>query len=1164
MLARPPRVIIYEPRRTGYIQERRQSLVGQQAVIEHRVQFDGGGAGWFVLSETAHEMLRDDEAMEEVSVSDSSSERVNLKCCISWMRLDNPAKGESCSHASMANFSELCAYATRQKRCPVATCNAPIPRGRMSIVRDDELRSLVSSLPQRVKAVWLDANGRVHRHEEDSDDGSGSDKADSDGEEPEPEPGATEEVHEEGAEEHELEAESEVEELLEAEDGQTPAASLPAAAAESSQAAAPRERRCGICEARKRPDCGLCKACQDKPEFGGRGTQKQCCVLRRCSHRCLPSEREPKENPLLDQWVQCNRCSKWRRLPKTERVGSGWWECSLIGMLTCDVPQEELSSGEEDGNIEDADDGHEPSRSRKRVTFAEGLRLSLDPQSKTGYAYVTRLEDRAADGSATIRYRARALERVVVYKPRIDRRRAAPALPPVLTSKTVQGRILGPIKGFATALEAAICHARHVNGIEDSFWVQCDDCQKWRRLTSALSKSAARGGWTCAMQVSSLREASTLSGVSMCDEPEEVMDEEEQLHTAKEASDVRQWAQCERCSKYRRLPVGSEAPGEDDWWECSMVRLTCAIPEDVMREDEQALDDVREGTQLPDSSTAPADTSAAAIEAAERTHTAQLALEAALGLEAAALKSIRAAEARVFEVEERSRRSGATKQPRPSKDAEESAAAGPMYHHREQLASMRAAGVAARESVAICRAALNKARREQREVAEAERAEIAANEAARKEEAKKAKKAAGGGSKRKRRCRSCVGCMAADCGQCSSCLDMPKFGGPGYRKATCVQRRCVRVTYHDAMTSEPKPPMKRPRFDAAEGDETALVTRSIVAQADQMPAAPVQGPGSRALQQTGMPTAPLDLTAMTLECHETLPSHIGNVGATASPLAARTAPVLALAAPTLAPAAPTLSLAAPTLAPAPASAPACTSSATMRQISGAPVRLAMGAAAASADPLNRDAEGWLPGGCSEDWLPPLRGGHIVGSFRPLPHAWPRAEVIAVTESPGTAAPADPQDTICVEAVPAAPYSARRALEAASYPGTFERSRGGELWVKLSLTVCPGGPDGRPCIAALERADCGTRLRGLEPSKLALPLPSPSGLPALLHAAPTDGRPTPLTRRVYLLLGQAALWRYGHQAPKVPEKEGAGGRPRQGLGVATHHDQASGGPCPALL
>ena len=43
---------------------------------------------------------------------------------------------------------------------------------------------------------------------------------------------------------------------------------------------------------------------------------------------------------------------------------------------------------------------------------------------------------------------------------------------------------------------------------------------------------------------------------------------------------------------------------------------------------------------------------------------------------------------------------------------------------------------------------------------------------------------------RRRRCNTCEACRRVDCGVCSNCSDMPKFGGPGTKRQSCVLRRC--------------------------------------------------------------------------------------------------------------------------------------------------------------------------------------------------------------------------------------------------------------------------------------------------------------------------------------------------------------------------------------
>jgi len=46
--------------------------------------------------------------------------------------------------------------------------------------------------------------------------------------------------------------------------------------------------------------------------------------------------------------------------------------------------------------------------------------------------------------------------------------------------------------------------------------------------------------------------------------------------------------------------------------------------------------------------------------------------------------------------------------------------------------------------------------------------------------------------RRRARCGTCPGCKAVDCKTCPACRDMPKHGGPGRLKQSCVNRKCTR------------------------------------------------------------------------------------------------------------------------------------------------------------------------------------------------------------------------------------------------------------------------------------------------------------------------------------------------------------------------------------
>jgi len=53
-----------------------------------------------------------------------------------------------------------------------------------------------------------------------------------------------------------------------------------------------RARRCGVCEACMRSDCGKCNHCKDMTKFGGSGKSKQACILRKCPNMEVQDEGE--------------------------------------------------------------------------------------------------------------------------------------------------------------------------------------------------------------------------------------------------------------------------------------------------------------------------------------------------------------------------------------------------------------------------------------------------------------------------------------------------------------------------------------------------------------------------------------------------------------------------------------------------------------------------------------------------------------------------------------------------------------------------------------------------------------------------------------------------------------------------------------------------------
>ena len=125
-----------------------------------------------------------------------------------------------------------------------------------------------------------------------------------------------------------------------------------AATANASNSSAPgsfgavktRRVRCGACDACARAaDCGQCGACLDKPKFGGAGTQKQACKLRRCMQLRLGVDRPPPPPALAlsdATFVQCDACHQWRLCASAEGLPEVW-TCALDPRYgSCSAPNE--------------------------------------------------------------------------------------------------------------------------------------------------------------------------------------------------------------------------------------------------------------------------------------------------------------------------------------------------------------------------------------------------------------------------------------------------------------------------------------------------------------------------------------------------------------------------------------------------------------------------------------------------------------------------------------------------------------------------------------------------------------------------------------------------------------------------------------------------------
>ena len=170
-------------------------------------------------------------------------------------------------------------------------------------------------------------------------------------------------------------------------------------------------------------------------------------------------------------------------------------------------------------------------------------------------------------------------------------------------------------------------------------WVSCDACHKWRRMPVSDAALLSTDYWACSMM-------GTLFRRMNCNTPQENLDEddeEDERRTKRRTRELPEgvaklWVQCEDCTKWRSLPVGTTV-GEGQHWVCAMnprsSHSRCEVAEEKLDDDEAEAEDA-----------AVADAEAAADEALAAVEAAQKAvLSVRMELEQAQQKHRRAKEA---------------------------------------------------------------------------------------------------------------------------------------------------------------------------------------------------------------------------------------------------------------------------------------------------------------------------------------------------------------------------------------------------------------------------------------------------------------------------------------------------------------------------------------
>ncbi|CEG39544.1 hypothetical protein F443_07035 [Plasmopara halstedii] len=115
------------------------------------------------------------------------------------------------------------------------------------------------------------------------------------------------------------------------------------------------------------------------------------------------------------------------------------------------------------------------------------------------------------------------------------------------------------------------------------------------------------------------------------------------------------------------------------------------------------------------------------------------------------------------------------------------------------------------------------------------------------------------------RCGKCSGCLTEDCMKCGHCQDMKKYGGPGLRKQSCKNRKCLNPKIWGyatrkrkrSKTKRAKPSSSRINGDLEVDDDGSVAYSSIESDGESVSTAP-HGNGDSGDESFRYSDAPID------------------------------------------------------------------------------------------------------------------------------------------------------------------------------------------------------------------------------------------------------------------------------------------------------------------
>ncbi|RHY26015.1 hypothetical protein DYB32_007938 [Aphanomyces invadans] len=250
------------------------------------------------------------------------------------------------------------------------------------------------------------------------------------------------------------------------------------------------------------------------------------------------------------KWVQCDKCKKWRTVPEEldlTAMSNKAWYCPMndwdVRYASCDVPEEVVEPKVKKAKIDDDNDDMEdfPATPKAMGGTAAPAALAQDTAQSQSSAS-------ASMSLASSTFTKSEPEKKEVKLTKKQRAKLKASQPRGQKAASAAGAVSSP-------------------GAKEIEWVQCDvkSCGKWRVVPSSIDISSLPIKWYCSLNTW----APSLANCSVRFIQNEISQLNKQVK-APELMPVLEWAQCEKCNKWRKLPAHVKSANLPDKWYCSL------------------------------------------------------------------------------------------------------------------------------------------------------------------------------------------------------------------------------------------------------------------------------------------------------------------------------------------------------------------------------------------------------------------------------------------------------------------------------------------------------------------------------------------------------------------------------------------------------------------